>query len=185
MFRFKAIVARHYATRYAAVYREMILGKALYVDETPVNLWKSKGYVWVFATVTGVFYFYKDSREGSFLPDMLNGFNLSLLRGISAQEISRLRSKGIFTVNQLSYTFRSRKLAKRAKTPSTPHHFALQALAIRERKVFVHGNPTLSCSGTRAYSGLLLPLVATLARGASGALARETSDQHPSTDAGR
>jgi len=77
--------------------------------------------------------------------------NISQLRGISDTEIMRLRSKGIFTVNQLSYTFRSRRIAKRAKTSSTPHHFALQALAIRENKVFVHGNPTLCCPGTRAY----------------------------------
>ena len=77
--------------------------------------------------------------------------NISLLRGISDTEITRLRSKGIFTVKQLSYTFRSRRFPKRTKVPSTPHHFALQALAIREQKVFVHGNPILRCSGTRAY----------------------------------
>jgi predicted RecB family nuclease len=77
--------------------------------------------------------------------------NISLLRRISDLEISRLRSKGIFTVNQLSYTFRSRRTAKRAKVPSNPHHFALQALAIREGKVFVHGSPTLRCPGTRVY----------------------------------
>jgi predicted RecB family nuclease len=77
--------------------------------------------------------------------------NISLLRGISDSEISRLRSKGIFTLNQFSYTFRSRRVAKRAKAPSTPHHFALQALAIRKGTVFVHGNPTLNCPGTRIY----------------------------------
>jgi predicted RecB family nuclease len=75
MYRFKATVAHHYAARYAAVLQEIIIGRALYVDETPVNLWKSKGYVWVFATARAVYFFYKDSREGSFLPDMLNGFN--------------------------------------------------------------------------------------------------------------
>jgi len=75
MYRFKAIVARHYAARYASVLREIVMGRALYVDETPVNLWKSKGYVWVFATVHAVYFFYKDSRQGSFLPDMLTGFN--------------------------------------------------------------------------------------------------------------
>jgi predicted RecB family nuclease len=77
--------------------------------------------------------------------------NISLLRGISDTEITRIRSKGIFTVKQLSYTFRSRRIPKRTKVPSTPHHFALQALAIREQKVFVHGNPILHCPGTRAY----------------------------------
>jgi Transposase IS66 family len=74
MYRFKATVARHYAARYAAILQEIIQARALYVDETPVNLWKSKGYVWVFATVRAVYFFYKDSREGSFLSDMLNGF---------------------------------------------------------------------------------------------------------------
>jgi predicted RecB family nuclease len=77
--------------------------------------------------------------------------NISLLRGVSDTEINRLRTKGIFTVNQLSYTFRSRRIPKRAKAPATPHHFALQALAIREGKVFVHGSPTLHCPGTRIY----------------------------------
>jgi hypothetical protein len=72
---FKAIVARYYAGRYAAVLQEIVMGRALYVDETPVNLWKSKGYVWAFATARPVYFFYKDSREGSFLPDMFSGFN--------------------------------------------------------------------------------------------------------------
>jgi predicted RecB family nuclease len=77
--------------------------------------------------------------------------NLSLLRGISETEINRLRAKGIFTTNQLSYTFRTRRIAKRVKVPSNPHHFALQALAIRENKVFVHGNPVLKFQGTRLF----------------------------------
>ena len=45
--------------------------------------------------------------------------NLSLLRGISEAEIGRLRRRGIFTVNQLSYTFRPRRIKKRAKIPRT------------------------------------------------------------------
>jgi predicted RecB family nuclease len=36
--------------------------------------------------------------------------NLSLLRGISELEIMRLRKSGIFTINQLSYTFRPRRV---------------------------------------------------------------------------
>jgi predicted RecB family nuclease len=53
--------------------------------------------------------------------------NISQLRGISDTEIMRLRSKGIFTVNQLSYTFRSRRIAKRAKTSSTPPSLCLSS----------------------------------------------------------
>jgi predicted RecB family nuclease len=66
--------------------------------------------------------------------------DLSLLRGMSEQEISRQNSKGIFTVRQLSYTFRVRRRNKRAKRQSFPRSFALQALAIRENKIHVHGS---------------------------------------------
>jgi predicted RecB family nuclease len=61
--------------------------------------------------------------------------DLSLLRGMSEQEIGRQNSKGIFTVRQLSYTFRIRRRNKRAKKQSFPRSFALQALAIRENQI--------------------------------------------------
>jgi predicted RecB family nuclease len=77
--------------------------------------------------------------------------NLSLLRGMKEPQITRLNNKGIFTVNQLSYTFKTRRQPKRAKKSAVVHHFPLQALAIRDKKVFVHGNPALSCSHTRIY----------------------------------
>lgn len=69
--------------------------------------------------------------------------DLSLLSGMSDKERARHRSKGIFTVTQLSYTFRPRRTPKRAKNPAKPHHFALQALAIREKCVYIHGTPTI------------------------------------------
>jgi predicted RecB family nuclease len=81
----------------------------------------------------------------------LNEDNLSLLRGMNKLEITRLNNKGIFTVKQLSYTFKARRRPKRAKKFAIVHHFPLQALAIRDKKVFVHGNPALSCSDTRIY----------------------------------
>ncbi len=77
--------------------------------------------------------------------------NLSLLRGISEAEMTRLRKKGIFTINQLSYTFRPRRIKKRAKNPAHPHYFALQARALREGKVFVHGSPKLDTKDVRIY----------------------------------
>jgi predicted RecB family nuclease len=76
---------------------------------------------------------------------------LSLLHGMTEKEIARQKMKGIFTVTQLSYTFRTRRQRKRVKCPAAPHHLALQALAIREKKIFVHGNPVLACRPTRAY----------------------------------
>jgi hypothetical protein len=78
--------------------------------------------------------------------------NLSLLSGINEAQIVRLNGKGIFTVNQLSYTFRLRKKPKRAQHSSPAHHFSLRALALRETKVFVHGSPAATYPpGPRIY----------------------------------
>lgn len=65
-----------------------------------------------------------------------------------------MRKKGIFTVNQLSYTFRPRRIKKRAKNPAHPHYFALQARALREKIVFVHGSPKLDAKDVRIYMDL-------------------------------
>lgn len=77
--------------------------------------------------------------------------DLSLLSGMTEKERSRHRSKGIFTVTQLSYTFRPRRTPKRAKNPAKPHYLALQALSIRENTVHIHGNPQLPDSRSRVY----------------------------------
>ena len=77
--------------------------------------------------------------------------DLSLLSGMSAKERARYRSKGIFTVTQLSYTFRPRRTPKRARNPAKPHHFALQALAIRENCVYFHGSPVLPNCESKVY----------------------------------
>jgi predicted RecB family nuclease len=76
--------------------------------------------------------------------------NLTLLRGMTLKEMVRHNSKGIFSVKQLAYTFRSRRPAKRQKQ-QFHHNFALQALALRERKVHVHGDPMLSLPRTQVY----------------------------------
>jgi predicted RecB family nuclease len=69
--------------------------------------------------------------------------DLSLLSGMTEKERSRHRSKGIFTVTQLSYTFRPRRVPKRLKTQVKRHNFALQALAIRENTIYINGTPEL------------------------------------------
>lgn len=77
--------------------------------------------------------------------------DLSLLRGMREKEISKHNSNGIFTVRQLSYTFRVRRRNKRAKSQTFPRSFALQALAIREKKIHVHGSYTVPLSSTSIY----------------------------------
>lgn len=67
------------------------------------------------------------------------------------KEIRAYGQKGIFTVTQLSYTFRYRKPRKRAKHHDHPHYHSLQARSIRTGIVHVHGRPTLPKSGVRVY----------------------------------
>ena len=77
--------------------------------------------------------------------------DLSLLNRISEREIRLYERKGISTVNQLSYTFRFRKRGKRVKARGRPHSFPLQALALRERRVFVVSRPTVPETSTQVY----------------------------------
>ena len=77
--------------------------------------------------------------------------NLSLLRGIGDKEIKSYVRKGIFTVTQLSYTFRPRRRPKWARPAPRPHSFALQALALRENKIYINGYPNLKKSALSIY----------------------------------
>jgi predicted RecB family nuclease len=77
--------------------------------------------------------------------------DLSLLANMSAKERQKLRSKGIFTVTQLSYTFRPRRRAKKLRDKREKYHHSLKALAIREKKIHIVGNPELKIEGTPVY----------------------------------
>ena len=77
--------------------------------------------------------------------------DLSLLAGMSAKERLKLRSKGIFTVTQLSYTFRPRRRPKRQRDKREKYHHSLKALAIREQKIHIVGSPELKIEGTPVY----------------------------------
>jgi predicted RecB family nuclease len=77
--------------------------------------------------------------------------DLSLLRRMSEREIQLYHRKGIFTVRQLSYTFRFRKRSKRVKARGRPHSFPLQALALREHSVFIVSKPAVPEAATHIY----------------------------------
>ena len=77
--------------------------------------------------------------------------DLSLLATMSEKERQKFRSKGIFTVTQLSYTFRPRRRPKRLGNKREKYHHSLKALAIREKKIHVIGNPELKIEGTPVY----------------------------------
>jgi len=76
---------------------------------------------------------------------------LSLLSGISEKDRQRLHSKGIFTVTQLSYTFRPRRRRREPRGKQEKHHHSLRALAIRENKIHAVGIPDLTLKGTPVF----------------------------------
>jgi predicted RecB family nuclease len=77
--------------------------------------------------------------------------DLSLLAGLTDKERTRLNGRGIFTVNQLSYTFRPRRRAKRLADKPEKYHHSLKALALREQKIHFIGNPQLRIDGTPVF----------------------------------
>lgn len=77
--------------------------------------------------------------------------DLSLLANLPDKERTRLNSKGIFTVSQLSYTFRPRRRIKRLAAKAEKYHHSLKALAIRERRIHMVGNPKLRIEGTPIF----------------------------------
>lgn len=77
--------------------------------------------------------------------------DLSLLARMTEKERKEYRSKGIFTVTQLSYTFRPRRRPKRLRDKREKYHHSLKALAIREKKIHIVGSPELKIEGTPVY----------------------------------
>jgi len=77
--------------------------------------------------------------------------DLSLLSSMSEKECQKLKAKGIFTVTQLSYTFRPRRRAKKQTDKSEKYLHSLKALAIRENKIHVVGSTELKIQGTPVY----------------------------------
>jgi predicted RecB family nuclease len=77
--------------------------------------------------------------------------DLSLLAGMNERELKKYASKGIFTITQLSHTFRPRRRPKRLRDKRERYHHALKARAIREGKIHVIGTPELKIDGTPVY----------------------------------
>jgi predicted RecB family nuclease len=77
--------------------------------------------------------------------------DLSLLSGMTQKERKNLNRKGIFTVTQLSYTFRPRRRAKRLAGTHEKYYHSLKALAIRDRKIYIVGSRDLRIDGTPVY----------------------------------
>jgi predicted RecB family nuclease len=77
--------------------------------------------------------------------------DLSLLGGMSDKERKKLHDKGIFTVTQLSYTFRPRRRSHDARNRKEKYHHSLRALAIRKDKIHAVDVPDEKLDGTPVY----------------------------------
>lgn len=72
--------------------------------------------------------------------------DLSLLAKVNQKDRQKYHEKGIFTVTQLSYTFRPRR-----GRGSVKHDHALKALAIRKHQIHVIGTVAFANIGTSVY----------------------------------
>ena len=83
--------------------------------------------------------------------ELIEKDSLGLLSRMNEKDILRYNNKGIFTVKQLSYTFRSRKRNKRVKTKNHQYYHPLQALAIRDQNVYVYDKIDLPDTKTKVF----------------------------------
>jgi predicted RecB family nuclease len=77
--------------------------------------------------------------------------DLSLLANIREKDRKKFNDKGIFTVTQLSYTFRPRRRPVRHRTRAPRYEPALKALAIRKNRIHVVGTPSFSIPQNPVY----------------------------------
>jgi len=77
--------------------------------------------------------------------------DLSLIASMTKNERQKLHQKGIFTVKQLSYTFRLRRNRKDPDAVYRKRHDSLTALAIRDQKTHVLGKPKLDLGANPVY----------------------------------
>jgi predicted RecB family nuclease len=77
--------------------------------------------------------------------------DLSLLRGLPDREIERQRRRGVTTVTQFGYTYRPGRRGKLKTGAARRHDHALQAVAIREQKIYVMDSPTIPTAFAALY----------------------------------
>ncbi len=75
MFNLHSNTVKRYSTTYEEIKHEIVHGKLLHADETPVSVRGiSSAYVWVFTNMVSVFYLFRPNREADFLKELLEGF---------------------------------------------------------------------------------------------------------------
>ena len=80
LYRAKGRIRDHYNPLYAEILQGILTDAVVHVDETTVRLrQQQKGYVWVLTSMDKVYYFYRPTRETSFLKEMLAPFSGTLI----------------------------------------------------------------------------------------------------------
>jgi hypothetical protein len=74
-FHFKSHMAEKYMLTHSGLLRQLSKGTLIHADETKGVVRGGGHYVWVFANLTTVAYVYSESREGTILDTILDGFN--------------------------------------------------------------------------------------------------------------
>ena len=75
MYALKRYLAQRYQLLSDEILQSVVRDPILHIDETVVHLGRETGYVWVLTSMDKVYYFYRSSREGSFLQEMLSPFD--------------------------------------------------------------------------------------------------------------
>ena len=72
--RFKQLAADYYESTYVQLGNRLRSGSLVHADETKVSIKGVTGYVWAFTNLEDVMYVYTDSREGTIVQKVLDGF---------------------------------------------------------------------------------------------------------------
>jgi hypothetical protein len=75
LYRFKRYIAVSYLSLDKELLESIVKSPVVHIDETTVNLRDQTGYVWVVTTMDKVHFFYRPSREASFLTEMFGAFS--------------------------------------------------------------------------------------------------------------
>lgn len=77
--------------------------------------------------------------------------HLSLLDRITPKAIARYNKRGIFTIYQLSYLYKPRKRQEKSQKLVVKHSLELQALAIREKRIYLQALPDVPSTSTKIF----------------------------------
>lgn len=70
---------------------------------------------------------------------------------MSSKEINKLKSKGIYTINQFSYSFNPKIVNRKGFKDKPKHLHSLKALAIRDNKVYIIDGFSIPKSNVSIY----------------------------------